>query len=120
MPRDYRDLLADILSSARAIERNASELGYEEFSADENRVKAVLYDLAVIGEACRSIPDEIRAKRPTVEWGKIVGLRNFIAHVYWTIRIDKIWEIVRSDVPELAKQIESLITELDSENDENK
>src|SRR5687767_7668923 len=115
MPREYKDLLADILSAARAIEANVTDITFEQFADDENRVKAVLFDLALIGEACRSIPDEIRAKRPSVAWGQIVGLRNFIAHVYWTIQIEKIWQIAVSDVPELRKQIEELLNELGTE-----
>src|SRR5690242_6936426 len=112
MPRDLNDLLQDIISAAQAIESNTSDLSYEGFIADDNRVKAVLFDLSLIGEACRTIPDEIREKRPEVEWGKIVGLRNFIAHVYWTIKVEKIWEIVKEDVPELRRQIQTLLDEM--------
>src|SRR5688500_7860352 len=115
MPREYKDLLSDIISATTAIESNVTGLTFDQFEEDTNRVKAVLFDLALIGEASRSIPDEIRAKRPSVAWGQIVGLRNFIAHVYWTIQIEKIWQIAVSDVPELRKQIEELLNELGTE-----
>lgn len=112
MPRDYRDLLEDIASAALAIEQNIASLTYDQFVVDTNRVKAVLFDLAVIGEAVRNLSDEIREKRPEVEWSKIVGLRHFIAHVYWTIKIEKIRDIARADVSDLRKEVESLLEEL--------
>jgi uncharacterized protein with HEPN domain len=113
MPRQYQTLLEDIRTAAASIQANATNTTFEEFARDENRVKAVLYDLSVIGEACRNIPDEIREKAPEIEWGKIVGLRHFIAHVYWAIKLAKIWDIVRQDIPKLHRQIDLLIRELE-------
>jgi uncharacterized protein with HEPN domain len=96
MPRQYHSLLEDVRQAATSIEANTTNISFDEFSWDENRVKAVLYDLSVIGEACRNIPDEIREKAPEIEWGKIVGLRHFIAHVYWAIKLIKIWVSIHS------------------------
>ena len=115
MPRQYQSLLEDVRQAAVSIETNATNISFEEFAWDENRVKAVLYDLSVIGEACRNIPDEIREKSPEIEWGKIVGLRHFIAHVYWAIKLVKIWDIVQHDVPILRQQIEDLLEKLEDE-----
>jgi uncharacterized protein with HEPN domain len=35
---------------------------------DRVLAKAVLYDLHVIGEACGALPDELKARRPEVDW----------------------------------------------------
>ena len=115
MPRAYREYLSDILTAIEAIETNISDLTFEEFTADTNRVKAVVLDLVVIGEASNHIPVDIQARAPGVEWAKIIGLRNMIVHGYWLLNTRAIWETARHDVPVLREQIEALIKELDTE-----
>ncbi len=112
MPREYREYLADILTATQAIEGNVSGVTYEQFAADTNRVKAVLLDLAIIGEACRHIPVEVRARAPAIEWEKIVGLRNVIVHGYWLVNHQAIWETARANIPELRQQAEGLLKAL--------
>lgn len=48
MPRQYHSLLEDVRQAATSIEANTTNISFDEFSWDENRVKAVLYDLSVI------------------------------------------------------------------------
>ena len=40
-------------------------MDYETFSQDKRTLKAVLYNLAVIGEAARKVPEEIAARYPS-------------------------------------------------------
>ncbi len=35
---------------------------------------AVLRDIKVIGEAAKNIPDDVRAKMPSIEWKQITGI----------------------------------------------
>jgi uncharacterized protein with HEPN domain len=51
-------------------------------SAANDRVlaKAVLCDLHVIGEACGALPDELKARRPEVNWKGRKDFRNLITH----------------------------------------
>jgi uncharacterized protein with HEPN domain len=114
MPRTYEDYLADIVKAIEAIEVNIKGLTFETFTADDNRVKAVLLDLAVIGEACHHIPDDVRANAPDVEWHKIVGLRNVIVHGYWLVNHRIIWQTARTSVPQLREQMKPLLDELSS------
>ena len=46
---------------------------------------AVLRNLAVIGEAVRSIPEADTAAIPEVPWAPIAGLRNVVVHEYFRI-----------------------------------
>jgi uncharacterized protein with HEPN domain len=115
MPREYREYLADILTAAQAIKANVSSVTFEQFAADSNRVKAVVLDLVIIGEASNHIPNDIQAKSPEVAWAKIVGLRNMIVHGYWLLNYRAIWETAHNDVPDLHHKIEALLKELDNE-----
>jgi uncharacterized protein with HEPN domain len=60
---------------------------------------AVERGLEIIGEAAAQVSPETRAQLPALEWPKIVGLRNRMAHVYFSIDAEVIWETVTRDLP---------------------
>lgn len=41
---------------------------------------AVLRNLAVIGEAVKSLPDDFKQRRADTPWPSIAGLRNVVVH----------------------------------------
>jgi uncharacterized protein with HEPN domain len=48
----------------------------------------------VIGEASKRLSSSAKDNFPTVEWKKITGLRNIIAHEYGEIITERIWIVV--------------------------
>ncbi|HEY9807581.1 MAG TPA: DUF86 domain-containing protein, partial [Candidatus Obscuribacterales bacterium] len=76
--------LDDILSSIDKIERYTATLTRESFAADDRTLDAVAYNLQVIGEAVKNIPNELRDRYPQIEWCKIAGLRDILAHAYFS------------------------------------
>jgi len=48
-----------------------------------------------------------------VEWIKIVGIRNRIAHDYLGVDLNIVWKIIKYDIPKVIVQIENI---LDREN----
>jgi uncharacterized protein with HEPN domain len=55
----------------------------------------------VIGEAVKKLPHEARAMCPEIEWRKIAGSRDFVAHTYFGIDREIVWNVVREKVPQL-------------------
>lgn len=51
---------------------------------------AVLYNLVVIGEAIRALPDDVKSIRPDIPWSSITGLRNILTHEYFAVNIELI------------------------------
>lgn len=115
MPRKYELYLRDILQASERILSYTHELTEEQFSVNSQIIDAVLFNLFVIGEAVRNIPDEVRQKYAEVEWRQINALRNFIAHVYFGINIKTIWGIVETNVPRLKVDIERILSDLDTD-----
>jgi uncharacterized protein with HEPN domain len=82
--------------------------------ADALVLHAVLFNLIVIGEAAKSIGDELRAEAPDVPWSDYAGLRDVIAHQYFRVQTQIIENTVRRDLPRLAQAIERLLPTLGS------
>lgn len=109
MPRDYRVYLEDIREAIARIGRYTVGLSFAAFSADEKSLDAVIRNLEIIGEAAKSVPDTIRAAYPQVEWKKIAGLRDILAHHYFDVDLVIIWDILQTKLPTLAEQIEDIL-----------
>lgn len=62
-------------------------------------------NLYIIGEAARQLPVEVREQISEIEWRKISGFRNVLAHVYFGIDDDIVWSIIQSNVPELTTAV---------------
>jgi uncharacterized protein with HEPN domain len=81
-----------------------------EIQRDETLTKAILYDFMVIGEAARNIPTEIQSRYPTVPWRVMGDMRNIVAHEYFQIDIETIWETIQQDLPLLIPQLQTLLS----------
>ena len=108
MPRDYRVFLDDIVEATSKVLEYTSGLSYEQFCADRKTIEAVVWNLQVIGEAVKNIPEEIRSQHPDVPWRDMAGLRDIIVHQYFGIKLDVIWKVIQKDLP----RVEHLIREI--------
>ena len=66
-------------------------------------------ELEILGEAARRLSSQLRDQHPEIDWKKIIGLRNIIAHQYEEVRIERIWEITQNDIPLLKAQLQPLL-----------
>ncbi|MGY2442116.1 HepT-like ribonuclease domain-containing protein [Pseudomonas sp. SDO52101_S400] len=81
-------------------------LNKDEFVEDKRTQQAVIMSLVIIGEAATKIMDrfpEFAAQNNQVPWRSMRGMRNRIAHGYFDINLDVVWDTVQSALPELLK-----------------
>ena len=109
MPREYRQYLEDILLCIARIEEYTKGQSQADFVNDFKTQDAVLHNLEIIGEAVKAIPEDFRTKYPQVEWSKIIGLRDIIAHRYFGVDFEIIWDVVRTKLIDLEKSIKSML-----------
>ena len=67
-----------------------------------------------IGELCKLVSDDLRAKNSEIDWRGWCGIRDIIAHQYTNLDYDKTWDVIKWDLPKLKSQIEGLISDIDS------
>ncbi len=112
MENKERDLfrLEHIAECAVKIEIIVSQLeSYENFSAKWIEQDALIRNFEIIGEATKNISDFTTQKFPEIEWHKLKGMRNLIAHEYFGIRLETIWDTAVNDIPVLKEQIQKII-----------
>ncbi len=107
--RDYLLYLEDIESGCKKVIRYTDGLSFDQFLLDEKTFDAVLRNLEIIGEAVKNVPDEIRNQHPEISWREIAGLRNFIAHVYFSLDLEVLWDVIQVEVPNLLEAIQGII-----------
>ena len=76
------------------------------FLKDEKTQDAVLMRLLALGEEISHLSDDFQEKHPELDWFKIIGLRNRIAHGYFEIDVEVVWETVAGNyLDELMKSV---------------
>jgi len=106
--RDFSLYLADILDSGSAIAEFVKDLSFEEFCNDRKTYSAVIREFEIIGEAVGKLPDELKLKRPDVEWQDINDFRNLLIHEYFGVDFEVVWKIIRDDLPVLINAVKEI------------
>jgi uncharacterized protein with HEPN domain len=109
--RSEKERLLDIIEAIERIEKYTAR-GKAAFLTDELIQNWVVNHIAVIGEACRALPDEFQAHYAGVPWADIVAMRNILVHHYFGIDEEAVWSVVENDLPELKRNIQIILKEL--------
>lgn len=109
MSRDEIMYLQDIAQSCEKILRFTAGLTQSDLMQDEKAYDAVVRNLEIIGEAAKHISEDLRRQLPDIEWRKAAGLRDMLAHAYFGIDDDILWDVVQNKVPQLAKATKTFL-----------
>ena len=109
MPRDHRLYLDDILEAIRRIRDFTERMDFERFKEDLKTQDAVVRNLEIIGEASSRLPEVVRLAAPEIEWRKVIGIRNILAHGYFGISLPIIWDVVQNKLDKLYDSCARLV-----------
>lgn len=112
--RQLNVYLEDIVESIEIIEGFVSGVSQTAFEANLEKQDAVIRRLAIIGEAVKNVPDDVRAKYPEVPWRDAAGLRDVVVHEYFGVSLETIWGVAVRELPLLKEQIQRIRNELNS------
>jgi uncharacterized protein with HEPN domain len=108
MPRDNLLYLAEIVEAIDRISRWLDGIDEHGWDSDDMLRAAVLQQLTVIGEASRSVSNQLRERHPDVPWRRIADFRNVAVHQYFAIEWSLVWRLTRDRVPILLYDLRSL------------
>ena len=110
-----KDFLSHILQAADRIIDYTKGMSREEFFADTLKQDAVIRNIEIIGEAANNLLEanrEIAVRYPSIPFAEIYGMRNRIAHGYFSVSLAMVWDAVEIDVPELREVMAKVLEEL--------
>ncbi len=81
----------------------------DDFSDDYKTFDATLMNFIALAEIVGKISEQYRNLNSFVEWRKIYAFRNIIAHDYFGIDEEDVFDIIKNHLPILKKELEKLL-----------
>ncbi len=98
--------LRDIAYHIDLADHFATGLDAIEFRDDLRTVYAITRCLEIISKASRRLPDEMKARHPSIAWRNMAGAGNIYRHEYEDVTASRVWEAVKRALPPLRIVIE--------------
>jgi uncharacterized protein with HEPN domain len=109
MQRDLCAYLHDVLAAADAISNFVADLNYDAFGSADLLQSGVKHKLEIIGEALKQASRYFPGSLDSVTEAKFaIGLRDRIAHGYFSVDPQIIWDTIQNDLPLLVKQVQQV------------
>jgi uncharacterized protein with HEPN domain len=91
--------LNDILENIALAHSFVGGLDRAAFCVDTLRVYGVTRCLEIISEASRRLPDDLKARHPSIAWREMAGAVNVYRHDYEEVDADEVWVTVQDHLP---------------------
>jgi len=102
-----QDSLLNMVDAAEKIEQYCSGIkNADELFKDSKTFDAILMNFIVIGEMATKLSEDFRNTNSEIEWWKIKSLRNIVAHDYFGVDAEEIWQIIHNKIPTLKSFIQ--------------
>ena len=107
MMRDY-DRILHILGAIDDALESTDGITKEAFLDSKDKRAAAERYVMIVGEAAHMVSAGMKLAHPEVEWERITGLRNMIAHEYMRVDYSALWETVRGLLPTMRAQLAAI------------
>ena len=118
--RVVEDMLKQIRESIHNLELwNAPYSDVNEMLISPDGVKTLAADcmlIEAIGEGFKRIDERtnqmLLPSRPEIPWKAVKGMRDHIAHGYFDINNELVWDVVKNDLPDLRDAVDYFLEHL--------
>jgi uncharacterized protein with HEPN domain len=93
--------LSDIVESIERIRSVLGDMPLDVFETDWQTQWLVERGVEIISEASRHLSDELKARHPSIPWGKVAGIGNILRHNYENIAAPVMWKLAQEDLSSL-------------------
>jgi len=112
MTKDPLVYLDYILECIQIIESQTKKVTFARFLESIPVQDVILRRIQIIGQAVKSLPQNIKSQYPRVSWKEIAGMRDKLVHDYMEIDFELTWGVVEKDLPILKKQIAKIKSDI--------
>ncbi|MDQ2990256.1 MAG: DUF86 domain-containing protein [Pseudomonadota bacterium] len=110
------DYLDHMLEAAQLAISYIDGMGKDDFVADKRTQQAAIMNLLIIGEAATKLlqdHSDFLDQYPDVRWQSMKGMRNRIAHGYFDINLDVVWDTLKHALPLLLARLPAIRQDAD-------
>ena len=114
-------LLRKILQTVERILANSETIKSPSFylltPSGMERLESTCMLLIAIGEGVKGV-DKLTEKNlfsqyPGIDWKGVMGMRDIIAHHYFDLDAEIVYDVIKNDLPQLRETLEQIINEFD-------
>lgn len=104
-----RTRLRHMLDAVREILHFTHEAAREDLDTNVPLLRLVERNIEIMGEAASRLSETFKLTHPEVPWKTITNMRNRLAHAYFDLNRDVLWNTVQTRLPELARQLQEML-----------
>lgn len=103
--------IMNMLDSIKKIQAYSKQFkNADEFYNDSKTFDAAMMNFIIIGEMVDKLSEKfIKDSSIKIDWINVKGFRNIIAHNYFGIDAEEVWQIIHDSLMKLKKELEYLI-----------
>ena len=83
----------------------------DDFENDTESFDAVMMNFIVLGESVSKLTDTFKVQYPEIDWRKIYAFRNVLAHDYFGILPEEVWQIIKKHLPKLKTDLTKIVND---------
>ena len=108
--KDFSCLLNIIDSLEKIKSYTCNHSNADEFFEDTKSFDATMMNFVVIGEMAEKLSEDFNsATESQIDWFRIRGFRNIIAHNYFGIDAEEVWQTINTNLHPLEIEIHKII-----------
>jgi uncharacterized protein with HEPN domain len=81
-----------------------------DLDTDRQFCLSVIREIEIIGEAANAIAPATQQAYPHFPWPAIIAMRNRLIHAYFDIDLDRVWDTLTVDLPELVTRLQGIMS----------
>jgi uncharacterized protein with HEPN domain len=93
--------------------RYVAGLTFESFALDSRTIDAVVRNLEIVGEAAKKVPPSLRSRSERVPWRQMAGLRDVVAHAYFGVDLNIVWDVAVNHLPQVRVEVPLLLGDVE-------
>ena len=108
--KDFSCILNMLESIQKIQEYSVKFENADHFYDDSKSFDATMMNFVIIGEMVEKLSSDFLLETENeIDWFRIKGFRNIVAHNYFGIDAEEVWQIIKNNLTDLKKSLDKLI-----------